>query len=80
MSNREDALEFAVTSYRRDDAGNMYRLRETVRDSYHTEDGGFVPQRVLWSQESYVYSTDADVVAAEVWCDEVEQADYMNSF
>lgn len=80
MSNREDAKQFTVVTYRRDDAGNTYRLRETVRDGYHPEDGGWVPQRVLHSRESFVYSTDADAVTAEEYCDEIEYAEIINSF
>lgn len=51
---------FTFTWYRQDDAGYIYRITETVSESYHTEDGGYVPQRVVSVKESEVRDVDAD--------------------
>lgn len=51
---------FTFTWYRQDDAGNIYRIAETVAESYHTEDGGYVPQRVVAITESDVWAIDTD--------------------
>lgn len=72
MSDRENVKTFAVITYR-EDAGIIYRLREVVRDSYHTEDGGYLPQRVIGATESVVYSTDADAVTAVEWITEASR-------
>lgn len=51
---------FTYTYYRQDDAGNIYRLTETIAESYFTEDGGHVPQRVVSATESEVRTVDTD--------------------
>lgn len=63
---------FKSVTYRRE-YGYIYRLHELIRDSYHTEDGGYVPQRVVYVHESEVFKTHADYDDAVTYCDELER-------
>jgi hypothetical protein len=62
---------FTYTYYRRDDAGNIYRLRETIAESYF-KDGGYVPQRVVSAVESEVRTVDTDYPDAIDYLREIE--------
>lgn len=64
---------FTFTWYRQDDAGYIYRITETVSESYHTEDGGYVPQRVVSVVESEVRGVDTDYPDAVDYLQEVNQ-------
>lgn len=64
---------FSFTTYRQDDAGYIYRVTETVSESYFTEDGGYVPQRVVSVRESEVRDVDTDYPDAVDYLQEVNQ-------
>lgn len=50
---------FTFKWYRQDDAGNIYRVTETIAESRHTE-YGYIPQQVVSVTESEVRTVDAD--------------------
>ena len=62
---------FTFTWYRRGDAGYIYRITETVSESYF-KDGGFVPQRVVSVIESEVRDVDTDYPDAIDYLQEIE--------
>lgn len=64
---------FTYSYYRQDDAGNIYRLTETIAESYFTEDGGYVPQRVILSTESEVRTVDMDYPDALDYLQEINR-------
>ena len=63
---------FSYTYYRRDDAGYIYRITETISESVF-RDGGYVPQRVLSTVESEVRDVDTDYPDALDYLQEIEQ-------
>jgi len=64
---------FTYKYYRQDDAGNIYRLTETVAESYFTDDGGYVPQRVVSNVESEVRTVDTDYPDAIDYLQEIDR-------
>lgn len=64
---------FTFTWYRQDDAGYIYRITETVSESYFTEDGGYVPQRVVSVKESEVRDVDTDYPDAVDYLQGIDQ-------
>lgn len=68
-------MRLRYTYYRRDDAGYIYRMTETISSSYFTEDGGFVPQRVVSVVESEVRTVDTDYPDAIDYLQEIERLD-----
>lgn len=66
---------FTYSYYRQDDAGYIYRITETVSESYFAEDGGFVPQRVVSVTESEVRDIDTDYPDAIDYLQEIERLD-----
>jgi len=64
---------FTYTYYRRDDAGNIYRLTETISESRFTEDGGYIPQQVVSATESEVRTIDTDYPDAVDYLQEIER-------
>lgn len=63
---------FKSVTYRRE-YGYIYRLHEVISESYHTEDGGYVPQRVVYANESEVTQSSADYGVAVAYCDELDR-------
>lgn len=63
---------FTYTYYRQDDAGNIYRLTETISESYF-KDGGYVPQRVVSAVESEVREVDTDYADAVDYLQEIDR-------
>lgn len=63
---------FQYTYYRQDDAGNIYRLTETIAESYF-KDGGYVPARVVSAVESEVRTVDSDYPDAVDYLQEIER-------
>lgn len=64
---------FTYNYYRRDGAGNIYRRTETIAESYFTEDGGYVPQRVVFTMETEVKTVDTDYEDAVDYLQEIDR-------
>lgn len=64
---------FQYTYYRQDDAGNIYRLTETIAPSHHTADGGYIPGRVVSVKESEVRTVDSDYPDAIDYLQEINR-------
>jgi hypothetical protein len=62
---------FTFTWYRRDDAGYIYRVTETISEAVF-RGGGYVPQRVLSAVESEVRDVDTDYPDAIDYLQEIE--------
>ena len=64
---------FQSITYRRSDGGKYIRRCETVAESYHTEDGGYVPQRAIGVCEREVFTTDPEYQDAVEWVNDVDR-------